>query len=93
MIAEKIKMLRENVGYTQSELAKKLNVTRSSVNAWEMGISIPSTQLLVELAMLFRTSTDYLLGLNINSALDITGLSDEEVKLLYSMVNHFRNKT
>ena len=39
MIAERIKTLRETNNLTQSALAKKLNVTRSSVNAWEMGIS------------------------------------------------------
>lgn len=43
MIADKIKMLRNANNMTQSELARKLNITRSSVNAWEMGISIPST--------------------------------------------------
>ena len=47
MIYERIKKLREKQGYTQTELAKMLGVTRSCVNAWEMGISVPSTQSLV----------------------------------------------
>ncbi len=42
MIYERIKKLREKQGYTQTELAKMLGVTRSCVNAWEMGISVPS---------------------------------------------------
>ena len=50
MIADTIKNLRQQSGLTQSDLAKRLNITRSSVNAWEMGISIPSTQYIVELA-------------------------------------------
>lgn len=41
MIDQKIKILREKRGITQSELAKKLGITRSGVNAWEMGISVP----------------------------------------------------
>lgn len=45
MIAEKIKSLRQQDSLTQAELAKRLGITRSSVNAWEMGISAPSTQL------------------------------------------------
>ena len=61
MIAEKIKRLREQDSLTQAELAKRLGITRSSVNAWEMGISAPSTQYLVELANIFKVSTDYLL--------------------------------
>ena len=48
MIADRIKSLRENQNKTQSELAKQLGITRSSVNAWEMGISVPSTQYIVK---------------------------------------------
>ena len=49
-IGEKIKKLRLEKFMTQAELAKQLGITRSSVNAWEMGISVPSTQYIVELA-------------------------------------------
>ena len=47
MIEERIRDLREKGHMTQTALAKKLGITRSSVNAWEMGISVPSTQYLV----------------------------------------------
>lgn len=60
MIAERIAALREQRHLTQAELAKRLGVTRSGVNAWELGISVPSTQYLVELAALFGVSTDFL---------------------------------
>lgn len=36
MICDRIKQLREQAGYSQAQLAKRLDVTRSSVNAWEM---------------------------------------------------------
>ena len=75
MVAEKIKFLREQKGLTQSDLAKKLNITRSSVNAWEMGISVPSTQCIIELASLFSVSTDYLLGVQKTSTIYTSGLS------------------
>ena len=89
MIAEKIKLLRNVRGMTQTDLAKKLNITRSSVNAWEMGISIPSTTYIVELAQLFHVSTDYLLGLEQNSSIDISGLDDTEIKIIYELICHF----
>ena len=91
MVAEKIKQLREENNLTQSALAKKLNVTRSSVNAWEMGISVPSTALLVELAKLFQVSTDYLLGLEHKATLDITALNDEEILILYNLIQYFKS--
>ena len=92
MIADKIKSLREKNGLTQSSLAKKLNVTRSSVNAWEMGISVPSTSLIVDLAVLFHVSTDYLLGVESTSSLDISGLNDREIMIVYDLIQYFKSK-
>ena len=79
MIEERLKKLREQNAMTQTELAKKLGITRSSVNAWEMGISVPSTALLVDIAKLFHVSTDYLLGITYTASLDISGLNDQEI--------------
>ena len=53
MIADRIKLLREKNELTQSTLAKQLGITRSSVNAWEMGTSVPSTQYIVKLSRIF----------------------------------------
>lgn len=92
MIADKIKMLRETKNITQSELAKRLNITRSSVNAWELGISSPSTAYLVELSNLFHVSTDYLLGVKRNETLDVSGLNQEQMKILYGLTEHFRKE-
>ncbi len=91
MIADTIKLLRTARGMTQADLAKKLNITRSSVNAWEMGISVPSTTYIVELAQLFHVSTDYLLGLEQNSSIDISELDDTEIKIIYELIHHFSN--
>lgn len=53
MICDTIRELRERAGLSQPALAKKVGVTRSAVNAWEMGLSIPTTQYVAELAQLF----------------------------------------
>ena len=92
MIADKIKRLREQNGYTQTELAKKLGITRSGVNAWEMGISIPSTQYIVELSAIFKVSTDFLLGINETSTINVSGLTDKDIELLHSLIAHLREK-
>lgn len=91
MVSERIKQLREKNNLTQASLAKKLNVTRSSVNAWEMGISVPSTSLIVDLARLFHVSTDYLLGMNENVSLDISSLSEKEIMILYELIEYFKS--
>ena len=92
MVADKIKFLREQIGLTQSDLAKRLGITRSSVNAWEMGISVPSTQYVVELANIFRVSTDYLLGMKTSAAVSVEGLTKEDVQIVYALINHLWRK-
>lgn len=88
MIADKIKILRESNHLTQAEIAKRLGITRSSVNAWEMGLSVPSTMYVVELANLFKVSTDYILGVEREAVLDISGLDQESVRILTEMVQY-----
>jgi len=92
MIADRIKSLRENQNMTQSTLAKHLGITRSSVNAWEMGISVPSTQYVVELAHIFKVSTDYLLGIETTSSISIEGLTENDVKIINTLILHLKNK-
>ena len=92
MVADKIKALREQNGFTQSDLAKKLGITRSSVNAWEMGISVPSTQYIVELANIFKVSTDFLLGVKSTATVNVDGLSEKDVQLVNAVIAHNRKK-
>ena len=92
MVADRIKELRERAGMTQAALAKQLGITRSSVNAWEMGISVPSTQYIVELAGLFRVSTDYLLGVNSSATVSVAGLSEEDIQLIHHIIHHLQGK-
>ena len=89
MLYDIIKELREDAGYSQSQLAKKLDVTRSSVNALEMGISAPTTQYIVALAKLFHVSTDYLLGLESERKINLDGYSKSEIELIYNLVKYF----
>jgi len=90
LISERIRLLREKNGITQTQLAKRLNITRSSVNAWEMGLAVPSTITLVAIAQTFRVSTDWLLGLEQNYRLDIDSFSPREQKLIYDLLDYFR---
>lgn len=92
MLYDRIVFLRESNGLTQSELSKILGITRSSVNAWEMGVSLPSTQYIIALAQYFGVSTDYILGVAANSTLDISGLSDDDIQILYQLKRHFQKK-
>lgn len=92
MVSDRIRLLRERRGLTQSELAKQLGITRSSVNAWEQGISVPSTRYIVELAAIFKISTDYLLGVESTASINVSGLTDEDIELAHSLIERLRKK-
>ena len=90
MVADRIKTLREENQMTQAELARRLSITRASVNAWEMGISAPSTPSIVELAGIFHISTDYLLDVDRSASISIAGLTEADVRIVYALVEHLR---
>lgn len=89
--ADRIRILREQTGLTQTALATELSLTRASVNAWEMGLSIPSTPFIVALSNLFHVSTDYLLGLDENATLRTDGLSQQEIAVLINTIDCFKS--
>lgn len=90
MIAEKIKELRQARGWTQADLARRLNITRNGVNSWEQGLSTPSPASLVDLARLFSVSTDYLLGVERLNTVNVTGLDERDVAILAELADRLR---
>ena len=66
MLNENIKKLRKIKGFTQEELASKLNVTRQTISKWEKGYSVPDAEILEKLAEIFETNVSQLLSGTIN---------------------------
>lgn len=64
ILSEKIRMLREELNLTQSQLAEKLNIATSSISQYESGDRIPSDDIKIKLAEFFDVSLDFLLGLS-----------------------------
>ena len=91
-IGARIAGLRENIGYTQQDLAKVFGVSRSAVNAWEMGKSFPGTQLMPRIAQFFRVSTDYLYGIKPAKSIDVSGLEDGDIEALVAVIERLRRK-
>ena len=91
-IANKIRSLREKNGMTQTYLAKKLGISRSAVNAWEMSLSMPSLANIVEMTEIFHVSADYLLSLTTQTTVDISNLNAEEQELIFKMVECLSKK-
>ena len=91
MTADRIKALRESRGWTQAELARRMNMTRNGINSWEQGLSMPSPQSLVDLARLFSVSTDYLLGVEKHNTVNVTGLDEKDVALIAQLAERLRS--
>lgn len=89
---ERIIELRKNLGITQAELGRKLGVTRSAVNTWEMGLSIPQLKHVIEMAEIFHTSIDELVGTSDRVTVDITALDPKERQVIFNMVDCLQTK-
>ena len=89
-IADRIRYLRDKCGMTQSFLAKKLGISRSAVNSWEMGLSLPSLANIVEMTKIFNVKSDYILGLENQVSVDITNLTNEEREVVFRLVECFK---
>ena len=62
MLSDNIKSLRKNKGYTQEELAARMNVVRQTVSKWEKGLSVPDAEALQRLADVLEVDIKELLG-------------------------------
>ena len=62
MFSDNLKTMRKAKGYTQEELAIKLNVVRQTVSKWEKGLSVPDADGLSKIADVLDTKVDILLG-------------------------------
>ena len=60
-LGTRIKALRTARRMTQAEFAERINVTKSAVSAYENGSRLPSYDVLIKIARLFKVSTDNLL--------------------------------
>ena len=62
IIAENMTELRKNAGFTQLELAEKLNYSDKAISKWESGASVPDITVLYEVAKIYGVTVDYLLS-------------------------------
>ena len=65
---ERLKQLRQQEGLTQRELAKSIEVGRTTISEYESGKIVPKQEGLLKLANYFNVSVDYLTGVSDNPA-------------------------
>lgn len=77
---KRIKYLRKQKGWTQDDLARELNISRSAIAGWEAPskANFPDMDTLLKLSNIFNVSVDYLLGSSDNPFPSSTPLKTEK---------------
>lgn len=88
----KLKALRTEAGMTQSDLADKLNITKAVISYYELRERTPSPDVIIRLAEIFHVSTDYLLGVDNKKMIDVSDLSEEDMRFLLITIETLRKK-
>ena len=91
MLGQRLYEIRTSFGWSQVELAKKLNISKQTVSNWENENIQPSIEMLVRLAKIFNVTTDYLLGLDDVPRLNVDGLPTAVVSHLSLLIEDYRN--
>lgn len=70
MFNENLKTLRKLKGFTQEELAIRVNVVRQTVSKWEKGLSVPDAEVLQKIAETLEVGVNELLGADLTQNAD-----------------------
>ena len=81
MFGENLKAMRKTKGYTQEELAIKINVVRQTVSKWEKGLSVPDADVLSQIAEVLDTKVSVLLGGTITEETDKDAVAEQIDKI------------
>ena len=89
---DKLKMLRNGQKLTQQQLADRLGVAKSVVSYYESGYRYPSYDVLVRIARIFHTTTDFLLDIEKKRVIDVSDLTEEEIAAVTAVVCLLKEK-
>ena len=87
MLNERIRELRLAAGFSQVELEEKLGVSKQSVSNWENDNIQPSIEMLVKISRTFNVSTDFLLGEDNHTYLEVTNLTKTQIHHVQQIIN------
>lgn len=85
MFSDNFRKLRKSYGLTQAEMAHSLGISPSTVGMYEQGRREPDSDMLKKICALYNVSTDYLLGVNIQSENDEKSVDDFIDEITYTL--------
>ena len=94
MFSDNLKTIRKAKGYTQEELAIKVNVVRQTVSKWEKGFSVPDADVLSHVAEVLEVSVSELLGAEMKQEDSKNEVAEQLAKISEQLaVKNRRSKT
>ena len=94
-LPERLKLLRIKYGYSQKQVADKVNISPSIISGYETGERTPSTDVLLSLSNIYNCSVDYLLGKQNAEPpviFDTEGLTDKQIQAIITLIDSMKNK-
>lgn len=89
-IGKQIRKLREENGMTQGELASLLGLTGVVVSKYERDMMAPAYDTLIDMANLFKVSTEKMFGIDTGATIDISALTAENKRIVKEVVRQMR---
>jgi len=87
-LGDKLKKLREKHGFSQKEISERVNVHQNTISRYESDSLTPKLETLIQFAIVYNTSLDYLVGIGKESYLYLHEFTDEQRK---SIIQHIDN--
>ena len=87
---EKLRKLRKGKHLTQLQVSQRLGVSKAMISAYETDSKLPSVEVLIRLSRLYGTTVDYLVCVDSPRYVDISGLDDESIALITSLVDKLK---
>ena len=89
--SEKLRVLREARNLTQKQVADRVDISKAMISAYETASKAPSIDVLIRLARLYGVSVDYLVCVDAQKVIDVSGLDDDTVALVSALVEKLKN--
>ena len=88
----RLKELRKAKKLSQKEAALRLNVGRTTISGYERNTITPSVEQLVQMAMLYNTSLDYIMGINHRACFYLDDLSKSQQETILDVVARLKQE-
>ena len=86
----RLRDLRAKKRLTQTQVAKRLNLSKATISGYENNIKTPSLDVLIQLSALYGASTDYILGLENRKMVIVDDLTELQQHIFDILLEEFK---